>query len=76
MKKFFFPIACCLLPALLFAQVDLGIPSITGMGGAANGVVKDWECIGVNPANLGWKNNYKFSISAVIIGISVQSNPD
>lgn len=74
MKKIFFTFYFLLLTSFLFSQVDLGIPSITGMGGAANGVVKDWECIGVNPANLGWKNNYKFSISAIILGISVQSS--
>jgi hypothetical protein len=56
-----------------FSQVDLGIPSVTGKGGAANGVVKDWECIGINPANLGWKSNHVFSISGLIVGLSVQS---
>lgn len=61
------------IPVFLFAQVDLGLPFVTGMGGAANGVVKDWECIGINPANLGWKNNYKFSISGAIVGLSAQS---
>jgi len=56
-----------------FAQVDMGLPSVTGKGGAANGVVKDWECIGINPANLGWKKNHDFSISGLIVGVSVQS---
>ncbi|TAL58613.1 MAG: hypothetical protein EPN85_11240 [Bacteroidetes bacterium] len=56
-----------------FSQVDLGLPFVTGMGGAANGVVKDWECIGINPANLGWKNNFKFSLSTMIVGINAQS---
>lgn len=51
----------------------MGLPSVTGKGGAANGVVKDWECIGINPANLGWKKNHDFSISSLIVGISVQS---
>lgn len=74
MKKAFLPIAYCLFPALLFAQVDLGLPSITGMGGAANGVAKDWECIGINPANLGWKANYRFSITTMVFGISAQSD--
>lgn len=51
----------------------MGLPVATGKGGAANGIVKDWECIGINPANLGWENNYKFSISTMIVGISAQS---
>jgi len=62
-----------LFPFFLFSQIDMGLPVATGKGGAANGIVKDWECIGINPANLGWENNYKFSISAMIFGISVQS---
>lgn len=87
MKKTFLTSAIC-LPARLrfilllaggltsylsFSQIDMGLPVATGKGGAANGIVKDWECIGINPANLGWENNYKFSISAVIFGISAQS---
>jgi hypothetical protein len=73
MKKILLPIAYCLLPILMFAQVDMGLPSVTGKGGAANGVAKDWECIGINPANLGWKKNHDFSISGMIVGLSVQS---
>ncbi len=51
----------------------MGLPSATGKGGAANGVLYDWECIGINPSNLGWEKNHKFSISAMIFGISAQS---
>ena len=58
---------------LSFAQIDMGLPAATGKGGAANGIAKDWECIGINPANLGWKNNYDFSLSGLIVGMSVQS---
>ena len=57
----------------IFSQVDLGLPVATGKGGAANGIVKDWECIGINPSNLGWENNHRFSISMLIFGISAQS---
>ncbi|MFI5164804.1 MAG: DUF5723 family protein, partial [Bacteroidia bacterium] len=74
MKKLLLTFNLFLLSSLLFAQADLGLPSATGKGGVANGVAKDWECIGVNPANLGWESNHKFSISAVIIGISIQSS--
>jgi hypothetical protein len=73
MKKVF-PISIIFsFPYILLAQVDLGLPIATGKGGAANGIVKDWECIGINPANLGWENNHKFSVSTMIFGISVQS---
>ncbi|MBI4946567.1 MAG: hypothetical protein HY840_09220 [Bacteroidetes bacterium] len=75
MKKILFTSAILLLATYFsFAQVDLGLPGATGMGGVANGIVKDWECIGVNPANLGWKSNHRFSMSALIFGISVQSS--
>ena len=57
-----------MLPCFLFAQIDLGLPGTTGMGGAANGIAKDWECIGINPANLGWNNNYRFSVETLYIG--------
>lgn len=74
MKKILLTSAICLFTSYLsFSQIDMGLPVATGKGGAANGIVKDWECIGINPANLGWENNYKFSISAMIVGISAQS---
>jgi len=74
MKKAIFTSAICFLTSYFaFSQVDLGLPGVVGMGGAANGVVKDWECIGINPANLGWHSNFKFSLVVPIIGISAQS---
>ena len=73
MKNLFVSVVYCLLSTLLFAQVDMGLPSVTGKGGAANGVSKDWECIGINPSNLGWKKNHDFSMSFLLGGLSVQS---
>jgi len=73
MKKIFIISFFPLFPYFLFAQVDLGLPGSTGKGGVANGIVKDWECIGINPANLGWESNYRFSVSTMIFGISAQS---
>jgi len=74
MKKTFLASAILIFTSYFsFSQIDMGLPVATGKGGAANGIVKDWECIGINPANLGWENNYKFSISTMIVGISAQS---
>lgn len=73
MKKIFFTSAVCLFTSAAFSQVDLGLPSATGKGGAATGILYDWECIGINPANLGWENNHRLSISTMIFGISAQS---
>ena len=56
-----------------FSQIDMGLPSATGKGGAAGAVLYDWECIGINPANLGWEKNHRFSLSTMIFGISAQS---
>ncbi len=64
---------CLLVTTSIFGQIDMGIPSAAGRGGAATAMVKDWECIGINPSNLGWSSNYKFSISILSFGLSAQS---
>ncbi len=71
MKKIIF--ALSLLPVSLLAQVDLGNPSSTGKGGVATAITQDWQCIGINPANLGFTDNYKFSLGLANIGVSIQS---
>ncbi|MEO6884316.1 MAG: DUF5723 family protein [Bacteroidia bacterium] len=55
------------------AQIDLATPMAVSKGGAATAIVKNWEAIGINPANLGWKNNYRFSLSILNAGINLQS---
>lgn len=57
----------------LCAQIDMGIPSAAGKGGTSTAVVKDFEAVGINPSNLGWSTNYKFSMSLASFGISAQS---
>lgn len=73
MKKLlsFIGIAIFSLPAL--AQIDMGVPNAAGKGGASTAMVKNWEAIGINPSNLGWTTNYKFSMSILNAGISAQS---
>jgi hypothetical protein len=56
------------------AQIGMGIPSATGKGGVATAMLKNWEAIGVNPSNLGWSSNYKFSLTVLNIGITAQSS--
>jgi hypothetical protein len=73
MKNLLLTLILSLIGFSLVAQVDLGIPVATGKGGAVNGIVYDWECIGINPSNLGWEKNHRVSISALIFGISAQS---
>jgi len=62
------------IAAPLCAQIDMGIPSAAGKGGVSTAMVKDWEAVGINPSNLGWSSNYKFSISILSFGLSAQSS--
>jgi hypothetical protein len=71
MKKITF-LAFLILPAISFAQIDFGGPTATARGGAVTATAKDWEAIGINPANLGWSNNNSFSLSVANIGINIQ----
>lgn len=74
MKNFLFTSVICLLTShFCLGQVDMGLPSITGRGGVANAVAYDWECLGINPSNLGWKKNHRFSLTAAVFGVSMQS---
>ena len=57
-----------------FAQNDLGTPAGCGKGGTATTILKNWEAIGINPANLGWSENKTFSFGIFnSVGLSVQS---
>ncbi|MCU0433987.1 MAG: DUF5723 family protein [Bacteroidia bacterium] len=57
----------------LHAQIDMGVPAATGKGGVSTALLQNWEVIGINPANLGWSTNYKFSIGVLNFGFSAQS---
>ncbi|HTF02454.1 MAG TPA: DUF5723 family protein [Bacteroidia bacterium] len=56
-----------------FAQIDMGIPTATGKGGVATAMVLNYECVGINPSNLGWRDNYRFSFTVANVGIAAQS---
>lgn len=61
-------------PVISFAQIDFGTPTADARGGSVTATVKDWEAIGINPANLGWANNHGFSLSIGNIGVNLQDN--
>lgn len=61
----------CTLSA--FAQIDMGVPAATGKGGTATAMINNFDCIGINPSNLGWRDNYKFSFTVANFGLSAQS---
>ena len=75
MKKFLLFIALLFeISASCTAQIDLCLPVATAKGAAVTAVVNDWECIGINPSNLGWADNHKFSFTILNVGLSVQSS--
>ncbi len=71
MKKITF-LAFLISPIISFAQIDFGGPTATARGGSVTATAKDWEAIGINPANLGWSDNHTFSLSVANIGINIQ----
>jgi hypothetical protein len=73
MKRFFLAaLITCSAPAL-FAQIDLGMPSATGKGGAATALLRNFDAIGINPSALGWYNNYRLSVGVFNFGLAAQS---
>ncbi len=59
------------IPSL--AQIDMGVPAAAGKGGTSTAIVKNWEAVGINPSNLGWSGNYKFSVTILNAGLTAQS---
>lgn len=48
-------------PLQLIAQIDQSVFSATGRGGVSTAFVTDYQCLGVNPANLGIKTPHRFA---------------
>lgn len=67
-------LASLLLATGLSAQIDMGIPTATGKGGASTAILRNWDAIGINPSNLGWKENYTLSVGVLNFGITAQSD--
>jgi hypothetical protein len=55
------------------AQIDMGIPAAAGKGGTATAMIGNFDAIGINPSNLGWRDNYKFTFTVANVGLSAQS---
>lgn len=55
------------------AQIDMGVPAAAGKGGTAVAMIGNYDCIGINPSNLAWRDNYKFSFTVANFGLSAQS---
>lgn len=74
MKRLLLLSAFAFAGANLHAQIDVGMPTATGKGGASTAILRNWDCIGINPSNLGWSDNYRLSIGAFNFGITAQSD--
>ena len=54
-----------------FAQTDINSFNAVG-GGFSTTYLTDYQCLGINPANLGWKNDeHHFSLGLLETGISL-----
>ncbi len=62
---------CFLLP--VYGQTDNGVTPATARGGAGTALLRNWESMGINPANLGHKENFLISAGIFNFGISAQS---
>jgi len=59
----------------LFSQTQSGAFTVTGAG-YSTAVVTDYQCVGLNPANLGWKrNNHLMNIGFGESEVSIYSEP-
>jgi hypothetical protein len=74
MKKILLAAMLLIVTPSLFAQIDMGMPTATGKGGASTALLRNWDAIGINPANLGWKENYMLSVGVFNFGITAQSD--
>lgn len=58
-----------------YCQMQSGAFTVTGAGYSTS-VVTDYQCVGLNPANLGWKrNNHLMNIGFGESGVSIYSEP-
>lgn len=74
MKKIFTLLSLVLLSVSAYAQIDMGMPTATGKGGASTALLRNWDAIGINPSNLGWRDNYILSVGVFNFGITAQSD--
>lgn len=74
MKKAVLLICFGFLSGFAFAQIDMGMPTATGKGGASTAILRNWDALGINPSNLGWYDNYMLSVGAFNFGITAHSD--
>jgi hypothetical protein len=75
MKKILFVSAMLLATSILFSQTEISSFNATGSGFSTS-YLTDYQCLGVNPANLGWtRNNHKMNIGFFEFAGSIYAEP-
>ncbi len=65
----------CLLSPIAFSQLEYGAFNATGASYSVSSLT-DYQSLGINPANLGWKRNINdFNLGFLEIGASLYSEP-
>lgn len=63
------------LPGITPAQTEYGAFTATGSGMPIH-VVSDYQCLGINPANLGWSTDkHRWHLGLAGVGMSIYSEP-
>ena len=71
-ESFLLTLFACLISSLSWCQTDGMLFNYMGMG-ASTALVRDYQSIGINPANLGYDTDYKLSFEIGSMGLSVYS---
>lgn len=75
MKKFLLIISLVAAVGFVFAQTEISSFNATG-GGYSTTYLTDYQCLGVNPANLGWtRNNHSMNLGFFETAFSLYSEP-
>lgn len=75
MKKYLLYIALLMSVAAARAQTELSAFNLTGSGYSTT-TANDYQCLGINPANLGWTwNNRSMNLGLLETGFSIYAAP-
>ena len=74
MKKIYILIFSFFSLTVAYSQTALNVFNITG-GGYSTTAVSDYQCLGINPANLGWSwDNHMINLGLFETGLSIYTN--
>ena len=75
MKRIFTLLLLLLAVSIGYSQMDINAVNATG-GGYSTTFITDYQCIGINPANLGWTwNNNSMNLGFMETAIGIYSEP-